>query len=294
MNRGQPILKPVTSMIALITALGAISLASCQKGADEAKPGPLAGAKPQTPAPPPAVMVEDLPALSQAALKVDVDKAKQLIASGADVNKKDERGTTALIYAAGNNDKTLGGGFAGRQAAPVDNSDELVRLLLSHHADPNATSLDGTTPLLAVLAHRKILSGPPDLPGSQTARINKVTMLLAAGAKVNVATSQESSDNLRAGTTPLMAAAVNGNKILVQMLITKGADVNAKDQSGNTALIDAAHVGNADAVQLLIASHADVNASNTKGSTALSEAMRMKSSGLARCADLLRSAGAKG
>jgi ankyrin repeat protein len=119
-------------------------------------------------------------------------------------------------------------------------------------------------------------------------------MLLAAGAKVNVATSQESSDNLRAGTTPLMAAGVNGNKILVQMLITKGADVNAKDQSGNTALIDAAHVGNADVVQLLIASHADVNASNTKGSTALSEAMRMKSSGLARCADLLRSAGAKG
>jgi ankyrin repeat protein len=229
------------------------------------------------------------PPLSEAALKRDPGQVNQLLAQGAKVNEVDNLGKTALIYAAGDNDRAAGG----RGGPPSADRDSVVGILLQHHANPNATAKDGTTPLLAALVHHQAVSGPFNLAGTQNARTNKIRLLLAAGAKVNTHTTAETEDHLHAGATPLMAAAINGTPAPIKMLLAKGADINAKDQQGNTALIDAARLGNFDAVQTLIANHADVNARNAKGATALSEATRMKASALAKCADLLRAAGAK-
>ena len=113
--------------------------------------------------------------------------------------------------------------------------------------------------------------------------IEAVKQHLAAGTNV------DEKDGV--GWTPLHYAAVEGNKEVVELLITKGADVNAKDdQSGETPLHFAAFSGHKEIVELLIAKGADVNAKDDDGKTPLDSAIRRKHSEIA---DLLRKHGAK-
>jgi ankyrin repeat protein len=223
----------------------------------------------------------------------DAKMAKLLLDKGAKIAAVDNLGETALIHAAGDNDRILGSASPARSGED-DADTALVRLLLSHHADPNAASQDGTTALLAAIARHKVVAGPLDIVGSQRARVRKAQQLLDAGANVNIHTRTETVDHLSAGTTPLMAAALNGDPALIRTLLAKGAEVNDKDQAGTTALMNAARMGNADLVQLLIDNHADVNARSSQGETPLSQASRLKSRGHARCVELLTKAGAKG
>jgi ankyrin repeat protein len=61
----------------------------------------------------------------------------------------------------------------------------------------------------------------------------------------------------------------NGNSEVVQMLVAKGANVEAKDEDGRTALHEAAALGDAAIVELLIAKKANVEAKDVYGCTAL-------------------------
>ena len=72
--------------------------------------------------------------------------------------------------------------------------------------------------------------------------------------------------------TPLHAAA---NKETAELLIAKGADINAKDDTGGTPLFWAALEGNVEVAELLIRQGADVNAAGPKGWTALHWAVAM-------------------
>ncbi|NDB83946.1 MAG: ankyrin repeat domain-containing protein [Alphaproteobacteria bacterium] len=67
--------------------------------------------------------------------------------------------------------------------------------------------------------------------------------------------------------TPLMCAVIAGNHEAVQILLDKGANVNACDPEDNTALHIAAATGNAQMCELLISAGADVNVQNKKGFT---------------------------
>jgi len=69
--------------------------------------------------------------------------------------------------------------------------------------------------------------------------------------------------------TVLMHAASNGYHRIARFLIRKGADVNAKDDMGNTALMWAADEGHFDMVKLLLNNNADINAQDDDGTTAL-------------------------
>ena len=67
-------------------------------------------------------------------------------------------------------------------------------------------------------------------------------------------------DNSKDGKTALLLAASAGQKDVVKLLIEKCAKLEAKDSEGGTALLWAASEGHKDVVELLIERHADVNA----------------------------------
>jgi len=69
--------------------------------------------------------------------------------------------------------------------------------------------------------------------------------------------------------TPLHLLAYDGQKDAAELLIAKGADVNAKDKRGYTPLHRAAAEGSTEIAELLLANGADVNAKNNKGETPL-------------------------
>ena len=105
-------------------------------------------------------------------------------------------------------------------------------------------------------------------------------MLLEAGANPNV--------TLRMGETPLMSAARSGNLRVVELLLDRGAAVDAVEyERHQTALMWAAAQQHADVVRLLAARGANVHArtrvweqlENTAGNTNTSGNFRMRHGG---------------
>ena len=70
-----------------------------------------------------------------------------------------------------------------------------------------------------------------------------------------------------------MRAAGAGRAEAVELLIRRGADVNAVDRDRSTPLHAAAFLGHEKTVHALVQNGADVNAANTRGETPLSVAM---------------------
>jgi len=96
------------------------------------------------------------------------------------------------------------------------------------------------------------------------------------------------------GWTALHHAAFKGQKEVAELLIDKGADVNAKDKNGGTPLHIASSRGQKEIAELLIASNAEVNAmilfGSYKGITPLDFATKFNRTEIA---DLLRKHGGK-
>jgi ankyrin repeat protein len=153
-----------------------------------------------------------------------------LIAHGADANTRDRDGWTPLMTAAYCND-----------AADV-------RVLVAHGGDPNAVSAQNFTPLGIA---------------AQYGKDQAAVALIEAGADPGRPIGD-------AGYTPLMLATANHAQGMVQALIRKGADVNARNSGGITALMIAAANGRADMVELLMQAGANVKAQSERGDTALS------------------------
>ena len=79
----------------------------------------------------------------------------------------------------------------------------------------------------------------------------------------------QAKPQLREIDADLLTAARAGSTDLVQTLVEKGANVNAKDDMGRTALMWAANNGASDIVQFLLSNGAEVNAKDHTGKTAL-------------------------
>jgi ankyrin repeat protein len=148
------------------------------------------------------------------------DRAIALVDAGADVSRTTADGTTALHWAAyyGNLD--------------------LARRLLRAEADADVRNDYGSTPLGEAAA-----KGDLDM----------IALLLEAGADVESANPE--------GQTALMAVARTGNIAAAELLLGHGANVNAVEGwGGQTALHWAAARQHADMVNLLITEGANVEA----------------------------------
>lgn len=100
--------------------------------------------------------------------------------------------------------------------------------------------------------------------------IKNTKRLLMLGADVN-------TTDLRSGYSVLMMAeactAGPGRAELVQLLIAKGAVVNAQARDGRNALMFAAKNGDTEAVKALLKNGAPVNITDNEGQTALMKAV---------------------
>ncbi len=127
-------------------------------------------------------------ALHRAAYHGDVAATKALLKKGAKAAAVTDTGMTPLEL-----------------ACEAGNA-EIVRLLLRAGADANQTLRNGETPLMMA---------------ARTGSVPVLEVLLAHGAKI------DEREKLR-GTTALMWAAANSNPEAVRLLVTKGADLNAR------------------------------------------------------------------
>src|SRR5437660_1580397 len=134
-------------------------------------------------------------ALRKAAQDGDLQAVKDLLAKGADVNAKDDKGKTALLW-----------------AAPARDNPEMMRLLIAKGADVNAKDNDGETALM-------IAAGQSN-PGI-------LAELIEAGADIN---AQNNS-----GGTALMAAAFRANIEEIKILLAKDADLKLRDKKERIA-----------------------------------------------------------
>ncbi len=109
-------------------------------------------------------------------------------------------------------------------------------------------------------------------------------------ALLNIGTKVDACD--RSGTTALMFAANLGYTEIVRSLLDAGANIDLpRKLYGLTALMLAVSANQLDIVQLLVSKCADVNATNEDGSTALMAAVLK---GHVNVVKVLLAAGAKG
>jgi hypothetical protein len=149
------------------------------------------------------VQTETVP-LVMAVASSDLKAVNALLAHGADANATNSVGIPVLVMAI-----RLG-------------STPIVEALLKNKADANSRDADtDLTPLLRARTKRDI---EPEI----------ARLLLAAGADVNAASRR--NGNLTSGFTPLMYASARGRDEVVQLLLERRANVNAKARSGFTAL----------------------------------------------------------
>jgi len=189
--------------------------------------------------------------LHQAAFFGEKEMVELLIAAGAEVNARDGIGKTALDMAKRKPETAdllrKHGGKTGAELsihiAAKKGDIEAVKQHLAAGADVNAKDESGKTPLnramtteTAELLRKHGGKTAEELKAAESIHvaielgiIEAVKQHLAAGTDVNVKDDQF-------GGTPLHRAAWQGHKEIVELLIAKGADVNAQRDDGGTPL----------------------------------------------------------
>lgn len=204
--------------------------------------------------------------LHNAVFNSDDDMTALLVAKGADVNARDEKMATPLHYA--------------RSAL-------IANWLLSNNADVGARDTEGRTPLLSVLeigANKEMVEVLLANGADDTAQDNQGRTpldLAVAQGKADVAEllkNYRSVDAIlaRSETTTLQHAVLQGDKAMVALLITKGADVNEKDGNGMTPLDLALAHGKKGIAELLVAKGAESTSAADRLNDKLLEAMILR------------------
>jgi len=192
----------------------------------------------------------------------NVAVAQMLIDNGADIGARDERGQTPLHAVF----------VVGSQFAP---SLPIAELLLAKGADIQARDGRGRTPLhwAALLDHREsvrflLAKGVPmDIfAAAALGDAAQVEHLIRGNSNLACATNSN-------GTTPLHWASKEGRTDVAALLLSQGADVNARDQDGQTPLHETSSRDQSLVTELLLAHNADVSLENNHGQNAIQSAV---------------------
>ena len=228
----------------------------------------------------------NLSPLAWSASHGQTEAARLLIENGADVDIKDDNGSTPLHSAA-----TFG-------------RTDVAKLLVESGASLQVRNDDGTTPadalhldwrmtafiggMIGVAVEREDIAAmktgrseiaklfgadntlgkagtprPQELSGAAfTGDLTVVKQALTDGADPNTRDPQS-------GSTLLANAALMGHTKVVALFLEHGADVNVRSRDGGTALHAAAFLGRAETVKLLLEKGADATLKNGMGSTAI-------------------------
>jgi ankyrin repeat protein len=172
--------------------------------------------------------------LARAAFKNDLAALVELIPTTADINASDKAtDANALAYAIENNNR------------------DMVQVLISAGAMPNAKNSKGETPMMFL---------------SPEASAQFVRELIAIGA--------DAKANDDSGRSVLMNAARFCNFAVVKELIEAGARTDARDNAGNTVLMSAAENEDRDVIKLLIKQGVPLDHKNEDGESAVIIAVR--------------------
>jgi len=176
-------------------------------------------------------------------------------------------------------------GLTALAAAAVANQTETIRALLAGGAAIDARMGNGSTALMMASdadkleAVRQLLDSGADPnveAGSRTALFNahsKKVVEALVGKGANVDARSKS------GRTPLMAASGERRIEVVKALLEARANANARDEKGWTALMAASLAGSLESAEALLGARADPNAEYKNGESALSLAVRRILSG---------------
>lgn len=243
---------------------------------------------------------EGVTALIVAITNLHFDTAKRLLERGANANKWDWRGRTPLYMAVDMN--TLPhGGRPDRPSTDTTTSLELIELLLSKGANPNAQLK--LNPMWRAIQEDRgkdlLLSvgATPLLRAAKGFDVPAISLLLEHGALPDLPTQGAITRTQIGGVTPLMAAAgldsrptdtrgvfdtqdVQQRSIAaLRQLLAGGADINAADTHGRTALHAAAAWGWTDVAAFLVENGADLSAADADGMTPVDAALGRMSGG---------------
>ena len=168
-------------------------------------------------------------ALAEAAAKGQVDRIKQSITGGADIDAQGKEGMTALIWALVNENKKgfqalleaganpnvqMANGDSAMGYAAMHEDTWYLEIVLKHGGDPNLVDPNtGETPIYESIGRL---------------RPKHVQMLIGAGANLNFRNKE--------GYTPVISAANINQYDLVYAMLEAGADPRVKDKRGNTVL----------------------------------------------------------
>jgi ankyrin repeat protein len=141
-----------------------------------------------------------------------------LLANGADIEARNEDGSTPLDWAAS---------FA---------QTDILKLLIQRGAKANVIDKYGNTPLISAACECAV--------ATMNSAYQAVKILLDQGADVN-------ARNYDGKTALMMASGMTGDATILELLLNNGADPKAKDHKGQTALSLAKQSQRSDKIQIL-------------------------------------------
>src|SRR5262249_214976 len=197
----------------------------------------------------------------KAVIEGDVAKVKEMLKADASLAQaRDEKGLSAILKAVYYGKKEVVATLLASgvelnifEASATGQTERAGALIKQDASLANAFSSDGFTPLR---------------PAVFFGHMQTVEVLLAAGAEVNTASRETMK------VTPLHSAAAARQVAIARLLISHGANVNARQaESGFTPLHEAAANGDIELATLLLEHGAKINAKMKDGKTPLAFAV---------------------